>query len=191
MLILAAHYWGPCTIPISPAWASRALIHLHRLPPPHVYTQGRDLGKLFGIVYIIQEHVWLSPPRMPFPLQKPHTSSPNLNTSFWREPVQLHQSKLTPSSPTLHCLYIAYVALAPSGLWYRQKHTGHSLLNGNFPRRTDSLLFDSDLSFSIPKCQGQKILNIYVSWTELLTGYKNFSCFPLGHAQLPTIIHIP
>ena len=111
MLILAVHYWGTCTILVSPAWAAAALIHLRRLTPPHVYTQGRDLGKLFGIVCIIQEHVWLSHPRTPFPLQKPsHPFSPNLNTSFWGKPCNFinqneHHLLSSPGALPLHCLF--------------------------------------------------------------------------------------
>lgn len=121
------------------------------------------------------------------PLQETHPSSPNFILEGACPTSSVKMNIISCGAVSLHCLFSTYT------IWpvYRQKHTGHSLLSDKLPRRRDCPPFASDLSFSIPKYQGQKTLNIYICHTQLLTRYKNCSHFPLGHAQLPTIIHIP
>lgn len=162
MLIPAAHYRGLCTTPFRPAWASNALIHLRRLTPPHVYKQSRNLWRLFGIVCITQEHVWLS---HPWPcLQKPsYPSRPNLNTAFWEKPVQLHISKWTSSSSELprctavHWLFASHTIWP----WSKEKHIGYNLPNGRFPRRRESCL--SLNSYLLSPTSWNRRYSIYLS----------------------------
>lgn len=100
---------------------------------------------------------------MPCPLQEPHPSSPNFILEGACPTSSVKMNIISCGAVSLHCLFSTYT------IWpmYRQKHTGHSLLNGKFPRKRDSPPLASDLSFSIPRYQGQKRHSIYTQYVHL------------------------
>lgn len=118
--------------------------------PTPTSTHRQRSGKLFGTACTLQEHVWLSHPRMPPPLQKPLIPpSLNLNISFWGKPKE-HTQLCFSQNEHLHPPKLPCCTAFPLSIFGTHTYR-YSLLNGTSPRRRDSLLCVSELSPSIPR----------------------------------------
>lgn len=198
MLIPAVHDWGTHTIPVNPAWALELWATSADLPRPTSTHRTGIWENYLALSALAKNMSGCLIPECPSPSTAFSSFKPKLKHFIWGEAWGMHTNPClnqnehlhllsSPCALPFHCLFGTHI-IWPCGT---EGSTQVKPMEWYVHQTRENLLYVSELSVSIHNYQEQKTLNTYVCWTELLTGYRNCFCFPLSHAQLPAIIHIP